>query len=119
MKMRKLRKEELALVLACLETVRGILESPVAAMSDAMSDELIKGFEKNTGIKPLEFVRKTLTVFEDNPILVMDMEGEEVKGDIKIVEAPLTEYGEPNPFSKLKGMKFPWRKDEPGHELNN
>ena len=120
MKLRKLSKHELALVTACLETIKDILAKPDLTPN---AEEMIKDVQEQTGLDVKEFIAKTANLFKENIILVMDFEGEEKpKGEPTIIEAPLTEYGQPNPFKgtgPLKGMKFPFKKGGEEHELTN
>jgi len=113
MKMKQLTKVEQTIILACVQTVRSYVTEDKSGHAAKLEAEM-----NPLGIDIKEELQNLDALLQKGPLLLLDKEGEEVPGEVKIVEMPLAEYGQPNPFKNLKGMKFPYRKEASGEQPN-
>jgi len=107
MKLRQLSRKEMGVIFA--------LCGLVLEISEGKEDHpMLKEIKSDLGVDLLAELKKLQSELPGNYLFLLDLEGEKPQGEPKIMEVPLTEYGQHEGF-KLKPMKFPYRKPSDEH----
>ena len=109
MKMRILSRKETGVIYALAGLILDMAK-------DHPDNPLIKQMKDEMGVDLLAEMEKLSKELPGNFLLLLDREGDETLGEPKIAEFPLTEYGQKDALKGLKGMKFPYRKEETGEQ---
>jgi hypothetical protein len=103
MKLRQLSRKEMGVIFA--------LCGLVLEISEGREDHpMLKEIKLDLGVDLLAELKKLQSELPGNYLFLLDLEGEKPQGEPKIMEVPLTEYGQHEGF-KLKPMKFPYKKE--------